>query len=53
VGRYVRFDIGKLLAPGYEPRADEPLDVLPADAILADGRYDAWVRAGSPHHGEN
>ncbi len=55
VGRYVRFDLGKLLAPGYAPRAGdvrEPLDAVPADPILMDGRYEAWVRSGARHPGE-
>jgi hypothetical protein len=52
VGRYVRFDVGKLLDPAFEPGAGDPVEALPADAILTNGAYDAWVRSGSPHRGE-
>ena len=27
--------------------------VLPPDPISENGEYDAWLRAGSPHHGAN
>jgi hypothetical protein len=52
VGSYLRFDVGKLLAPGYVPRDEDPVEAVAADPILTDGRYDAWVRSGAPHHGE-
>ncbi len=52
VGRYLRFDVGRLLAPDASPRADDPVETIPADPLLTSGAYDAWVRAGSPHHGE-
>jgi hypothetical protein len=52
VGRYLRFDVGKLLADGFVPRQDDPVVAIPADEILTSGAYDAWVRAGSPHKGE-
>ena len=51
-GRYLRFDVGRLLDPGFQPSAADPVVALPADPILTSGAYDAWVRAGSPHHGE-
>jgi hypothetical protein len=50
MGRFIRFDLGRLLAPDYEP-ADEPLDALPEDPLLDDGTYDAWVKAGEKHEG--
>jgi hypothetical protein len=53
VGRYLRFDLGKLLDAGYEPKAGEPVEAIAADPILTNGAYDAWVRAGSHHSGEN
>jgi hypothetical protein len=53
VGRFVKFDVGKLLAKGYEPEVDEPLVTAPADPILASGAYDAWVKDGSRHQGEH
>jgi hypothetical protein len=52
VGRYLRFDVGKLLAPGFEPGKDDPLETVPPDEIQPSGAYDAWVRSGSPHKGE-
>jgi hypothetical protein len=52
VGRYVRFDLGTLLAPAFEPAPGQAVEALPEDPILRDGAYDAWARAGAPHHGE-
>ncbi len=52
VGRYLRFDVGKLLDPAFQPSAADPIEEVPADPIQKSGAYDAWVRAGSPHHGE-
>jgi hypothetical protein len=51
-GRYLRFDVGKLLDPAFTPAAGDPIAEIPADPILADGSYEAWVRSGSPHRGE-
>jgi isopenicillin-N N-acyltransferase like protein len=51
-GRYLRFDLARLLDPAFVPSASDPLLTLPEDAILTDGRYDAWLRSGSPHKGE-
>jgi isopenicillin-N N-acyltransferase-like protein len=52
LGRYLRFDLARLLDPSFTPAPGEPLFALPPDAILKSGAYDAWVRAGSPHRGE-
>jgi hypothetical protein len=52
LGRFVRFDLRRLLDPRAEPGDDGALVTIAADPILDDGRYDAWVRAGSPHGGE-
>src|SRR5262249_56635216 len=52
VGRYLRFDVGKLLAPGFEPGKDDPVESVPPDEIQGSGAYDAWVRSGSPHRSE-
>ena len=52
VGRYLRFDLAKLLAPGYVPYPGEPIVALAEDDLQKSGGYDAWVRAGSPHRGE-
>lgn len=51
-GRYLRFDLKQLLAPTYAPAAAEPVIALPEDELLKSGAYDAWVQAGSSHHGE-
>jgi isopenicillin-N N-acyltransferase-like protein len=51
-GRYLAFDVGKLLDPAFEPSAADPVTAIPSDVILPSGAYDAWVRAGSPHRGE-
>jgi hypothetical protein len=53
VGRYVRFNLAELLDPSYEPTSEPTIEAIGADPIQDDGRYDAWVRAGSPHSGEN
>ena len=52
VGRYLRFDLGRLFDPAFVPRKDDPVTAVPADPILANGEYDAWVRAGSNHSTE-
>ncbi len=52
-GRYLRFDLGKLLDAGYEPRPADPIEAVAPDPIFTSGAYDAWVRAGSRHSGEN
>jgi len=52
LGRFVRFDLARLLDPTYEP-ADEPLVTLPEDPLVRSPKYDAWKQAGEPHHGEN
>jgi hypothetical protein len=48
-GRYVRFDLAALFEPTFQPSVPEPLVSVAADPILQDGRYQAWVDAGSPH----
>jgi hypothetical protein len=52
-GRYLRFDLGQLLDPGYTPPADDPLVTLAPDEILPSGAYEAWRKAGSPHSNEH
>jgi hypothetical protein len=52
VGRFLRFDIAKLLDPAFEPKPDEELTTIPEDEILSNGTYDAWVSAGAHHGGE-
>jgi hypothetical protein len=50
-GRYLRFDLRELLDPAYVPHGPATVEAVPADDILADGRYDAWVKAGAAHQG--
>ena len=52
VGRFVRFDVGRLLDPAFEPKADDELFTIPEDEIKTNGEYDSWVSAGSHHGGE-
>ena len=52
-GRFIRFDLRELLAPDYVPSGAPTVDALPADSIVSDGRYKAWVDAGGAHHGAN
>ncbi|KYF91282.1 hypothetical protein BE18_35750 [Sorangium cellulosum] len=51
-GRFLRFDLSRLLDPAFDPALDtaEP-DALPEDPLLTSGDYAAWERAGSPHAG--
>jgi hypothetical protein len=51
LGRFVRFDLRRLLDRAYDPGAPTPLETLEADAALGDGRYEAWRSSGSPHAG--
>ncbi len=51
MGRFVRFDLGELLSPSYEPRPVSDVATLPADPAFEDGDYDDWVHAGEPHTG--
>ncbi|MFO0549995.1 MAG: C45 family peptidase [Polyangiaceae bacterium] len=52
MGRYVAFDLKKLLDLSYDPSSSPtPLVTLPADPAYVDGSYQKWVDAGSPHQG--
>lgn len=51
MGRFLRFDLQKLLDPKYEPAENEPLFELPPDPAMKDGEYDRWLEAGKPHQG--
>lgn len=53
VGRFLRFDLARLLDPSFEPRPDDEVVAIPEDEILTNGAYDAWLRAGAQHGGEN
>ncbi len=48
-GRFVRFDLRRLLSPSFAPEGPARVETVPADDILTDGRYDRWVSGGSPH----
>ena len=52
LGRFIRFDLARLLDPKYEPR-DEPLLVLPEDPVFRSSAYETWKKAGEQHLGEN
>jgi hypothetical protein len=49
-GRFVRFDLSKLLNPRYRPSGPPRVETIAADPILRNGRYDAWKQAGAQHH---
>ena len=53
VGRYLRFDLARLLEEGFTPSKDEPVVAIGGDPIGSSGDYAAWVRAGSPHTRED
>lgn len=51
IGRFVAFDLKRLLRDDYEPRADSaPLQTLPEDPLLTSGEYARW-RAAHPASG--
>jgi hypothetical protein len=51
-GRFTRFDLRRIFAPGYRPEADTKVETLPDDPILHDGRYEAVrARRGGPLSG--
>jgi hypothetical protein len=39
LGRFVRFDLARLLAPDYDPAASDSLSTLPADPLLESEEY--------------
>lgn len=51
VGRFLAFDLGALFHSTYSPGAAPEPATIPPDPIEGNGEYDAWQRAGSPHHG--
>lgn len=52
-GRFLRFDLARLLASDYLPGADTTVESIAADSVSENGEYEKWLRAGSPHHGAN
>ena len=51
-GRFVRFDLAKIFAPGHDPSADPEPETIEEDPILNDGRYrEGRARAGGPRIG--
>jgi hypothetical protein len=52
LGRFLRFEIGRLLDPGYKPSMAEQIIAVPEDPLLRSTAYDTWLKAGSPHQGE-
>lgn len=52
VGRFLRFDVGRLLDPAFEPSPSDEIQAVAEDAIGPSGAYDGWVKAGSHHNRE-
>jgi hypothetical protein len=51
-GKFVRFDLKTIFAPGHDPAADPEPQTIAEDPILHDGRYEAGrKRAGGPRFG--
>lgn len=51
-GQFVRFDLKATFAQRHDPLADSPPEIIAADPILSDGRYEAGrKRAGGPKIG--
>lgn len=50
LGRFVRFDLNRLLADGFDPKSDDSASggpgfaAVPADPLLTDGRYEAFKK---------
>lgn len=53
LGRFIRFDLARLLDPKYDPNHDEPLVTLPEDPVLGSPAFETWKQAGAQHPGEN
>jgi isopenicillin-N N-acyltransferase like protein len=53
LGRFLRFDVGALLAAGFEPRRDDAVRALPADPLASDPAYRTWLERGSPRSAED
>jgi hypothetical protein len=52
VGRYLRFDVARLLRTSFEPSTDDAIEAMPEDDLLTSGAYAAWAASGSPHTAE-
>lgn len=51
MGRFLRFDLARLLDPTFAPKPTDPIDELPPDPAYLDGSYERWLEQGKPHHG--
>jgi hypothetical protein len=51
-GAFVRFDLGRIFAPGHDPKTDPAPETIEEDPILYDGRYDE-ARAHALRRTEN
>jgi isopenicillin-N N-acyltransferase like protein len=51
LGRFLRFDLGRLLDADHEPSGAEPLVELPPDPAYVDGTYARWLETGGRHDG--
>lgn len=52
VGRFLRFDVGRLLDPAFEPSPSDEIQAVGEDEIAPSGAYEEWVKSGSHHTGE-
>jgi isopenicillin-N N-acyltransferase like protein len=52
LGRFIRFDLARLLDPAYEP-VEETLVTVAEDPLYRLPAYEAWKQGGAKHQGEN
>lgn len=52
LGRFIRFDLARLLDPTYQP-VEEPLVTVSEDPLYRLPAYEAWKQGGAKHQGEN
>jgi isopenicillin-N N-acyltransferase-like protein len=52
LGRFIRFDLARLLDPTYEP-VEEPLVTVSEDPLYRLPAYETWKQGGEKHQGEN
>jgi len=51
LGRFIEFDLRRLLDPHFNPRTDEPpITSIPADPLLTSGAYARWRKAHPKRH---
>ncbi len=45
LGRFLGFDLQRLLGDDYDPRGEDRLESIPADPLLTSGEYARWLSA--------